>query len=344
MNAAAPRRRRRTVYEALDDAGLRTAAINFTCYRGRTRAPRDAARRHAPACGPKRFFFYNLFESDATGAPLSVRATAPPARSTTTPPPSAAGSSPATASTSSSSTSRTTTTPRTRSGRTAPHAKLAARTARSPASWTPRAGRTSSSSATPCSSAPTTARRPCTRPSGWRTRLQDSSSSARSGSSAPTSPSPRRTARARSTGSALRRAARAAGRAARRRARRGRALFLEDGDAVARRGGEELRFGPDGPLTGDRPCSTSAPDAFTRAWAALHNPNAGDVLVSASDGFEFADLGGGTTSAAAATARSSAGDSEVPMLAVGIDAPPASITGIAPAVLERLGAPLSRAA
>ena len=26
-----------------------------------------------PAYGPKRFFFYNLFESDVTGAPLSVR-------------------------------------------------------------------------------------------------------------------------------------------------------------------------------------------------------------------------------------------------------------------------------
>ena len=26
-----------------------------------------------PAFGPKRFFYYNLFESDATGAPLSVR-------------------------------------------------------------------------------------------------------------------------------------------------------------------------------------------------------------------------------------------------------------------------------
>ena len=68
-----------TVFEALEDAGLTPAAINFTCYRGRTRHPirlPGLARRnrwYEAAYGPKRFFFFNLFESDVTGAPLAIR-------------------------------------------------------------------------------------------------------------------------------------------------------------------------------------------------------------------------------------------------------------------------------
>jgi len=62
-----------TVFEALEDAGYTTAAINFTCYRGRNRhASAVPAFTRRPAYGPKRFFFYNLFESDVTGAPLAV--------------------------------------------------------------------------------------------------------------------------------------------------------------------------------------------------------------------------------------------------------------------------------
>ena len=67
------------------------------------------------------------------------------------------------------------------------------------------------------------------------------------------------------------------------------------------------------------------------------NPNAGEVLVSAAPGWEFADLAGGTTSAAAATARSCAGDSEVPMLTVGLGPPPGVDHGIAPLVLAHFG-------
>ena len=61
-----------TVFEALEDAGLTSAAVNFTCYRGRVRHV-AALPGVPPAYGPRRFFFFNLFESDATGAPLSVR-------------------------------------------------------------------------------------------------------------------------------------------------------------------------------------------------------------------------------------------------------------------------------
>src|SRR5438270_2745807 len=61
-----------TIYESLEDAGLTTAAINITCYRGRTRHLPTLPAVTIPAYGPKRFFFYNLFESDPTGAPLAV--------------------------------------------------------------------------------------------------------------------------------------------------------------------------------------------------------------------------------------------------------------------------------
>jgi len=120
------------------------------------------------------------------------------------------------------------------------------------------------------------------------------------------------------------------------------ALFLEEGDAVARRDGDELRFGPDGPLAGD-PAVLDHPGGVTRAWAALNNPNAGDVLVSAAEGFEFTDLGGGSHAGGGSHGSLASGDSEVPMLAIGIEEPPASITGIAPAVLDRLGVSVSGA-
>src|SRR2546429_7037661 len=61
-----------TVYEALEDEGLTAAAVNVTCYRGRTphRAVVPGFTRQAFA--PKRFFYYSLFESDVTGAPVGV--------------------------------------------------------------------------------------------------------------------------------------------------------------------------------------------------------------------------------------------------------------------------------
>src|SRR6185503_8207043 len=61
-----------TVFEALEDTGLTTAAVNITCYRGRTPHLPVVPGLTRPAYGPKEFFFYNLFESDVTGAPVSV--------------------------------------------------------------------------------------------------------------------------------------------------------------------------------------------------------------------------------------------------------------------------------
>src|SRR6185503_3909091 len=61
-----------TFFEALADAGRRTAALNFTAYRGRTRH-RPTVPFFEIVLGPERFFFYNLFQSERTGAPLSFR-------------------------------------------------------------------------------------------------------------------------------------------------------------------------------------------------------------------------------------------------------------------------------
>ena len=104
-----------TVYEALEDAGLVAGAVNITCYRGRHRYLPTLRGVSRAAYGPRRFFFYGLFESDRTGAPFAVRsrrAGSVDAYAAA----SDAGSSRATASTSSPTTSRATTSPRTRHG------------------------------------------------------------------------------------------------------------------------------------------------------------------------------------------------------------------------------------
>src|SRR3954466_65566 len=62
-----------TVYEALEDAGFVAAAVNITCYRGRNRYLPTLPGLNRAAYGPRRFFFYGLFESDRTGAPFAVR-------------------------------------------------------------------------------------------------------------------------------------------------------------------------------------------------------------------------------------------------------------------------------
>jgi len=62
-----------TIYEAGERAGLTVAAVNITCYRGPHRYV-PTVPGFAPATfGPRRFFFYNLYESDPIGAPLAVR-------------------------------------------------------------------------------------------------------------------------------------------------------------------------------------------------------------------------------------------------------------------------------
>src|SRR5581483_7077818 len=73
MNAQHLSRDVSTLYETLEARGLVTAAVNITCYRGRTKHLPTLPWVTKAAYGPKRFFYYSLFESDRTGAPLAVR-------------------------------------------------------------------------------------------------------------------------------------------------------------------------------------------------------------------------------------------------------------------------------
>jgi hypothetical protein len=123
-------------------------------------------------------------------------------------------------------------------------------------------------------------------------------------------------------------------------------LFREGEDAVARREGEELRFRPAGGgwrTDGDPDVLDEEryPDGLSRAWHALACPNAGDVLVSAREGWELADLGGRSHAGGGSHGSLLAGDSRVPVVTAGLeraslpDDP--SLTEIAPLVLAELG-------
>ncbi len=116
--------------------------------------------------------------------------------------------------------------------------------------------------------------------------------------------------------------------------------FREDEAAVARRDGAELRVRAHETgleLDGD-PGVLDQPDAVARVVAALACPNAGDVLVSAAAGWEFEDLGGRHHGGGGSHGSLEAGDSLVPVLAVGLGAgTPPSVVDIAPLVLSHFG-------
>jgi hypothetical protein len=107
-----------------------------------------------------------------------------------------------------------------------------------------------------------------------------------------------------------------------------------------RREGEELRFARDGDgwtTSGDEALTSGYPDALTRGWAALHDVNAGELIVSAAPEVEFADLAGRHHAGGGSHGSLAAGDSSVPVLAVGLEAEIASIVDVAPAVLAHFG-------
>ena len=85
------------------------------------------------------------------------------------------------------------------------------------------------------------------------------------------------------------------------------------------------------------PTSSVSRDALERAWAALANPNAGDLIVSAAPGVEFVDLGGRDHVGGGSHGSLELGDSEVPMLSVGLGPPPGRIVDVAPLVLDHFG-------
>ncbi len=111
------------------------------------------------------------------------------------------------------------------------------------------------------------------------------------------------------------------------------ALFLEDGRVVARRDGDE-----------DAAILDEYPDGRARAEGALRNPNSGEVLVSAAPGWEFVDLAGRHHAGGGSHGSLGAADSEVPMLTVGVGDPPDSITAIKALLLAHFGVTVAAAA
>ena len=90
---------------------------------------------------------------------------------------------------------------------------------------------------------------------------------------------------------------------------------------MARRDGEECRV-RDGRVVAGDASLLGYPDGPARVWAALRNPNAGDVLVSAAEGYEFTDLAGRHHAGGGSHGSLVAGDSEVPIVTVGLDGDP----------------------
>jgi hypothetical protein len=309
-----------TVYEALEDAGLTTAAINITCYRGRTRHLPALPGVTIPAYGPKRFFFYNLFESDPTGAPLAVFGRA--------------------------------------QGSIDGYAAAVGR-------WlVTRDGFDFLVYYLPDYDFASHVHGP----EGAFEALARSDAAVGALLEAAGGPdefleryavivcadhgqtSVERSAQLQSVYAgvpgALVTASNRAGMVYRlpecKLDTRGLAelldrepaaeavLFREGDTVIARRDGEDVAVEREGPLF-------DYPDGGARAWAAVHNPNAGDVVVSAAAGVEFADLAGRHHAGGGSHGSLRTGDSEVPMLAVGFDAAPESIVDVAPAVIRHFG-------
>jgi predicted AlkP superfamily pyrophosphatase or phosphodiesterase len=124
-------------------------------------------------------------------------------------------------------------------------------------------------------------------------------------------------------------------------------LFRENGEAVARCDGAEMRFAPaDGgwQVGGDEAILDAVryPNAYERAWCALACPNAGDLIVSATEGWEFEDLGRRHHGGGGSHGSLLAGDSMIPILLAGFEQEPVlaetpSVTDLAPLVLAHFG-------
>jgi hypothetical protein len=134
--------------------------------------------------------------------------------------------------------------------------------------------------------------------------------------------------------------------------------------AVVERDGHELRFRPEGPLRDVRgagwmvdgePEALTAditrgrfeaeeyPDALARLWSALTSPHAGDVLISAADGYECIDWGGVSHIGGGSHGSLGRADSLGPLLFVGCGPkkpgkrPQWALRDLAPVILEHFG-------
>jgi len=301
-----------TVYEALEDRGLTTAAINITTYRGRHRHP-SAVPGLPPVRGPKRFFFYSVYESDRTGAPVAWRNRA-------------RGSIDAYAG----QVGRWLVTRDAFDllvfylpdydyashalGPDAAHDALARSDAAIAALVEAAGGRDAFLERYAVALCSDHGQSRIERAA--RLRVEGATVTASNRAAMVYGDDPRRLAAALDGEPSV-----------------GVAVFLEDGRVVARRAGEE-----------DPALLDELPDGRARAEAALRNPNAGEVLVSAAAGWEFADLAGRSHVGGGSHGSLEAADSEVPMLTIGLGDPPDSITALKPLLLRHFGVGVARAA
>ena len=321
-----------TVFESLEDAGLTTAAINITTYRGRTRHT-SAVPRLPPVHGPKHFFFYSIYESDRTGATVAFRNRA-------------GGSIDAYAG----QVGRWLVTRDAfdllvfylpdydyashASGPDTAHVALARADAAIAALVDAAGGRDAfleRYAIVLCSD-------------HGQSRIEQIARLEVDGTLV--TASNRAAMLYENAGGQAGKAGMASNRHRKRRLSDPRqlaaaldhepsvdvALFLDGGELVARRAGEE-----------DVAFLDQFLDGRVRAEAALRNPNAGEVLVSAAPGWEFADLAGRNHLGGGSHGSLALEDSEVPMLTIGLGDPPASITEIKALVLAHFGVGVAHA-
>jgi hypothetical protein len=142
---------------------------------------------------------------------------------------------------------------------------------------------------------------------------------------------------------------------------------LDDPDrveAVVERDGHEFRFRPGGQLrdvrgnhwsvsgepealeadiTRGRFESEQYPDALARLWSALVSPHAGDILISATEGYECVDWGGISHAGGGSHGSLGRGDSLAPAVFVGCGPkrpgkrPQWALRDLAPVILEHFG-------
>lgn len=317
-----------TIFEALEDAGLVSAAVNFTCYRGRTRHLATLPGV-PPAFGPRRFFFYNLFESDVTGAPLAVRDRA--------------------------------------AGTIDAYAAAVGRWLVTRDGFDLLVFYLSDFDFASHALGPDEAHEALTRSDAAIGALIDAAGGLdefldRYAVILCSDHGQTRVDRSVRLEDPFGRldavvitASNRAGMVYRldgcREDARALALrldgfdaaevvlFREGQEAIARREGAEVRFAPGetGWMVSGDESVLDHPDAFERAWAALANPNAGDLIVSAALGFEFSDLAGRHHAGGGSHGSLATGDSEVPMLTLGLERSPERITEIAPLALAQFG-------
>jgi predicted AlkP superfamily pyrophosphatase or phosphodiesterase len=321
-----------TIFEALEDAGLTTAAVNTACYRGRTRYRPVVPGLVPPVLGPKRFFYYSLFESDPTGAPMAIRNRAE-------------GSIDAYAA----AVGRWLVT---RDGFDflfyyLPDYDFASH-ALGPDATAAALGRSDAAVEALMEAA------------GGRDEFLDRyavvvcadhaqtgiDSSVRLQDAFADLPEIVVTASNRAGMIYRLPGCRAETRELAERVDDEESvetvLFLEDGYAVARRERAELRFRPENGAwrTSGDTAVLDHPNALARCWSALRNPNAGDVVVSAAPGVEFTDLAGRHHAGGGSHGSLTAGDSVVPMLTIGVEGTPESILDVAPVAAGHFGVEL----